>query len=197
MVFHGPMMAPHFPSLCARKFWGSPGPEGAGKSELLRTVFGLMPQTKGRVTYDGQVLGGRTPREMLRRGAAFVPEDRFTEGLLLNRSIEEERFAPHVGLQDGTFVEGQFLRAEASRKTTQIRTKMASIDSPVKDLRAAATSRKSSSPAGWKTGIGYCCWMNPTRASTSAPRKTSTTRYGPWLQKGAALWLSAPSSPNL
>jgi ribose transport system ATP-binding protein len=113
---------------------GITGPEGAGKSELLRTIFGLMPQAKGTVTFDGQILGRRSPREMLRRGAAFVPEDRFTEGLLLNRSIEENVSLPHVALQGGIFAEGKRLRSEASRKTTQIRTKMASIESAVKDL---------------------------------------------------------------
>jgi ABC-type sugar transport system ATPase subunit len=113
---------------------GITGPEGAGKSELLRTIFGLMPQAKGTVTFDGQVLARRSPRDMLRRGAAFVPEDRFTEGLLLNRSIEENVSLPHVALQGGIFAEGKRLRSEASRKTAQIRTKMASIESPVKDL---------------------------------------------------------------
>jgi ABC-type sugar transport system ATPase subunit len=71
---------------------------------------------------------------MLRRGAAFVPEDRFLEGLLLDRSIEENVSLPHVGLQGKVFLEGARLRAEATRKTKQIRTKMASIDNPVKEL---------------------------------------------------------------
>ena len=113
---------------------GITGPEGAGKSELLRTVFGLMPATRGTVSFNGEVIDRRSPRLMLERGAAFVPEDRFVEGLLLNRSIEENVSLPHVGLQGNFFLGRKLLRGEATRKTTQIRTKMASIDAPVKDL---------------------------------------------------------------
>ena len=67
---------------------GITGPEGAGKSELLRTIFGLMPPTRGTVSIDGNTIGSRSPREMLNRGVAFVPEDRFAEGVLLDRNIE-------------------------------------------------------------------------------------------------------------
>ncbi|MBN9009995.1 MAG: sugar ABC transporter ATP-binding protein, partial [Rhizobiales bacterium] len=113
---------------------GITGPEGAGKSELLRTIFGLMPATRGTVTHAGETIGARNARRMLDRGVAFVPEDRFTEGLLLNRSIEENISLPKLSFQRGFFLDRKALRAEATRKATQIKTKMASIDSQAGDL---------------------------------------------------------------
>lgn len=113
---------------------GITGPEGAGKSELLRTIFGLMSPTRGTVGFDGEVIDARSPRAMLNRGVAFVPEDRFAEGLLLDRSIEENISLPKVSFDKNFFLPTNSLRAEAVKKAAQIKTKMASIDSRVGEL---------------------------------------------------------------
>ncbi len=52
------------------------GPNGAGKSTLLKVICGLLPPRKGRVVFDGEVLNGRRPDEILKRGICFVPQDR-------------------------------------------------------------------------------------------------------------------------
>jgi ribose transport system ATP-binding protein len=113
---------------------GITGPEGAGKSELLRTIFGLMAPTRGTVAIDGQTIDARSPREMLNRGVAFVPEDRFVEGVLLDRSIEENISLPKLSFEKRFFLPTDELRAEAAKKAAQIKTKMASMDSLVSEL---------------------------------------------------------------
>ncbi len=113
---------------------GITGPEGAGKSELLRTIFGLMPPTRGTVAIDGQTIDLRSPRAMLNRGVAFVPEDRFVEGVLLDRNIEENISLPKLSFNKRFFLPTRELRAEAEKKAAQIKTKMASIDSLVSEL---------------------------------------------------------------
>jgi ribose transport system ATP-binding protein len=113
---------------------GITGPEGAGKSELLRTIFGLMPPTRGTVSIDGNTVGSRSPREMLNRGIAFVPEDRFAEGVLLDRNVEENISLPKISFEKRFFLPRAELRAEAVKKAAQIKTKMASIDSLVSEL---------------------------------------------------------------
>jgi ABC-type sugar transport system ATPase subunit len=107
---------------------GLTGPEGAGKTEILRTVFGLMPATRGTVSFDGERIGYRDPRRMLKRGIAFVPEDRFQEGLLLKRSVEENISLPKLSFNRAFFLDRERLRADATRKAAQIKTKMESID---------------------------------------------------------------------
>ena len=54
------------------------GPNGAGKSTVFRTVFGLLTPTAGTVEYDGEVISGLSPPEVLRRGLAYVPQRRST-----------------------------------------------------------------------------------------------------------------------
>jgi ABC-type sugar transport system ATPase subunit len=113
---------------------GITGPEGAGKSELLRTVFGLMPMTRGKVSLAGEPIDRCSPRQMLNRGVAFVPEDRFEEGLLLNRSIEENISLPKLSFQKELFLARGRLSADAGRKASRIKTKMASIEARAGEL---------------------------------------------------------------
>jgi ABC-type sugar transport system ATPase subunit len=95
---------------------GITGPEGAGKSQLLRTTFGLMPATRGSVSIDGKTIDARSPRQMLNRGVAFVPEDRFAEGVLLDRNIEENISLPKVSFDKRFFLPTTELRAPAVKK---------------------------------------------------------------------------------
>ncbi len=51
------------------------GPNGAGKSTLLAAISGLLVPRRGTITFAGQNLVGRSPREILRLGIAQVPQD--------------------------------------------------------------------------------------------------------------------------
>lgn len=50
------------------------GPNGAGKSTVLRTISGLLKPSRGRISFDGQNIGGLRPDLVLRRGIAHVPQ---------------------------------------------------------------------------------------------------------------------------
>jgi branched-chain amino acid transport system ATP-binding protein len=51
------------------------GPNGAGKSTLLKTIAGLLHPTRGSITLRGQPIHTLSPREISRRGVAFVPQE--------------------------------------------------------------------------------------------------------------------------
>jgi len=50
------------------------GHNGAGKSTLVKAIFGMLPVWSGEVRFDGRVLDGAKPRELLRAGVAYVPQ---------------------------------------------------------------------------------------------------------------------------
>jgi branched-chain amino acid transport system ATP-binding protein len=52
------------------------GPNGAGKSTALKTLFGLLAPRSGEISLQGERVAGLSPREMLDRGVAFVPQGR-------------------------------------------------------------------------------------------------------------------------
>ncbi len=61
---------------------------GAGRTELLESIFGLHPQrTTGTITIDGKVAAIRSPQDALRQGLGLVPEDRKSQGLILGMSV--------------------------------------------------------------------------------------------------------------
>jgi ribose transport system ATP-binding protein len=68
---------------------GLAGLVGAGRTTLLRAIFGLRPVVEGKVRV-GQFVGGfAPPRTRIAQGVGFSSEDRKGEGLALVRSIED------------------------------------------------------------------------------------------------------------
>jgi len=56
---------------------------GAGRTEVLKTIFGALPSSGGTVTIAGEARRIGSPRQALSAGIALVPEDRKGEGLVL------------------------------------------------------------------------------------------------------------------
>jgi branched-chain amino acid transport system ATP-binding protein len=50
------------------------GPNGAGKSTVLRAVFGMVPECRGRIEFDGRDMTQGTPLQSIQAGIAFVPQ---------------------------------------------------------------------------------------------------------------------------
>ena len=67
---------------------GFAGLVGAGRTELMKTVFGAYPSTGGDVFLDGEKADIRSPRDAIKRGIAYVSEDRRGEGLILKNDVK-------------------------------------------------------------------------------------------------------------
>jgi branched-chain amino acid transport system ATP-binding protein len=52
------------------------GANGAGKSTVLKTVFGLVKPRAGTIHFGGEAIGALPPRALLARGLVFVPQGR-------------------------------------------------------------------------------------------------------------------------
>jgi branched-chain amino acid transport system ATP-binding protein/neutral amino acid transport system ATP-binding protein len=51
------------------------GPNGAGKSTLVKAIAGLLKPREGSIMFEGKAIHGAKPREITRRGIAFVPQE--------------------------------------------------------------------------------------------------------------------------
>ena len=69
------------------EIYGLAGLVGAGRTEVVKTIFGALPLSAGRIEVEGRPFAPRSPRASLRRGVALTPEDRKAEGLVLPFSI--------------------------------------------------------------------------------------------------------------
>jgi ribose transport system ATP-binding protein len=68
---------------------GLAGLMGSGRSELTRALFGIDPITSGTVCVDGEPVRIRKPADAIAHGIVLVPEDRRTQGLVLDHSVRD------------------------------------------------------------------------------------------------------------
>jgi len=68
---------------------GIAGLVGAGRTELLRAIFGLDRVTSGEIRVRGLLTDSGSPAGQIARGLGMLSEDRKAEGLALSRSIED------------------------------------------------------------------------------------------------------------
>jgi branched-chain amino acid transport system ATP-binding protein len=74
------------------------GRNGAGKTTTLKSIMGLIPTAKGRVTFAGRDISNMPSYQICRAGLAYVPEDRriFTE-LTVLENLDVGRQSPREG----------------------------------------------------------------------------------------------------
>ena len=68
---------------------GIAGVDGNGQRELSHTIMGHLPLTKGEILIEDSVISHLPTRDRIRRGIAYIPEDRHKQGLVLDFSISE------------------------------------------------------------------------------------------------------------
>ncbi|HEY4199117.1 MAG TPA: sugar ABC transporter ATP-binding protein [Devosiaceae bacterium] len=71
---------------------------GSGRSEVARAIFGADALTGGAIVIDGETVGPLQPATAVKRGIAFVPEDRRKQGLVLTQRTRPNMSLPHLGL---------------------------------------------------------------------------------------------------
>lgn len=94
---------------------GVAGLVGAGRSELLRALFGLHPISSGSMRTVHGPLGRGGSAQRIARGIGFLSEDRKGEGLLLGRSVTENLTLPTLARHRSRFL----LSGDSQRTTTR------------------------------------------------------------------------------
>lgn len=84
-------------SVSAGEVLGVSGLMGAGRTEIMQAIFGNMSYESGKVYIEGKEVQIRNPQQAIKAGIGFITEDRKTEGLMLDKSIEENVALPNLG----------------------------------------------------------------------------------------------------
>lgn len=112
------------------------GMVGAGRSEVAKTIFGIMKRNSGDIEIDDRMVEINCPHDAIKNGIAFVTEDRRKEGLVLINSVKVN--ITMVSLANIMSKLG-FLNTEkenniANNAVTKLRIKVTSIDQKVNKL---------------------------------------------------------------
>jgi ABC-type sugar transport system ATPase subunit len=62
---------------------------GAGRSEVVKAIYGEMLPDAGEIIYKGEPCNPKNSRDAIDKGIVYVPEDRRHQGLFLIRSIKD------------------------------------------------------------------------------------------------------------
>lgn len=76
-------------SVSRGEIFGLGGLVGAGRTELVRMLFGADKPESGRLFLDGKEITPRNPKDAIKKGICFISEDRKGEALFLMRSTKE------------------------------------------------------------------------------------------------------------
>ena len=68
---------------------GVSGLMGAGRTELMKVLYGALPKTAGHIVLDGKEISPRSPQDGLEHGIVYISEDRKRDGLILGMSVKE------------------------------------------------------------------------------------------------------------
>ncbi len=76
---------------------GVAGLMGAGRTEIMQSIFGNMPHVTGQIFMNGQEIQNKNPWDAMDNGIGFITEDRKIEGLMLEKSIMENISIANLG----------------------------------------------------------------------------------------------------
>jgi ribose transport system ATP-binding protein len=75
---------------------GFAGLVGAGRTELMQTLFGVTPALGGTFELEGKPFSPQSPRDAIAAGVFLAPEDRKRHGLVLPMTIAQNTSLPNI-----------------------------------------------------------------------------------------------------
>ena len=114
---------------------GIAGMLGAGRTELLKSIFGADPYDSGTIEFGGETMTHSSLKKMKTLGMALTPEDRKNEGLVLEASIANNLiYASLDQLSNGGFMNTREEKRFVDRQVDSLRIKVATAALPVSSL---------------------------------------------------------------
>jgi len=104
---------------------------GAGRTEVLESVFGISPPDRGRLWVYGTEVPVQSPADAIRAGIALVPDDRRAKGLILGASVLTNTVLPSYRRFK---ISGREEEAAAGRITRDLQVRARGLRSPVGEL---------------------------------------------------------------
>jgi ABC-type sugar transport system ATPase subunit len=114
---------------------GFAGLVGAGRTEVMRAIFGADPIISGEIKIEGEKVSFKTPKDAIERGIALCPEDRKEQGLVLGRSIRENVTMPVLKkIRKGMFLDDKTENDLANEAVRRYQIKTPTVDKMVYEL---------------------------------------------------------------
>lgn len=114
---------------------GLTGLVGAGRSELVQSIFGMDRKDSGAIVLNGKEIEIHSPADAIQYGIGLMPEDRKGQGLFLEMSAKENiTIANLPKMTAGIFIKNPEEKKQAKSFISKLKIKTPSLDQKVKFL---------------------------------------------------------------
>ncbi len=113
---------------------GFAGRVGAGRTELMRAIYGAHSKTSGTVYLNGKKAVIRSPRDALKYGIVYATENRKSDGLLMSRSILENVSLSSLSKFAHPLIDRRAERKEVERAAGDLKVKCSSLSQHAANL---------------------------------------------------------------
>ncbi|MBP2169046.1 ribose transport system ATP-binding protein [Erwinia toletana] len=177
---------------------GVAGLMGAGRTELMKVLYGALPRTSGKVTLDGREVLTRSPQQGLANGIVYISEDRKRDGLVLGMSVKENmsltalRYFSHAG--------GRLKHAEEMQAVGDFirlfNVKTPSMEQPI-GLLSGGNQQKVAIARGLMTRPKVLILDEPTRGVDVGAKKEIYQLINQFKEEGLSIILVSSEMPEV
>lgn len=115
---------------------GVAGLVGAGRTELMETIFGLRKRSAGDIFIDGKKVNIQSPADAIKAGIGFLTEDRRLNGIIPVLSVRINTIVANLGqyLKYGIFLNHRKIRKDCEEYKDRLKIRTPSLDALIQNL---------------------------------------------------------------
>ena len=176
---------------------GFAGLVGAGRSEVMRAVFGIDPRESGEILIKGRPVEIRSTVDALRAGMGFVPEDRKEQGLILKMSVQHNTsIAALPSVANGWFLDKKRERALTAEYIDKLKVKTPSQEQRVMNL-SGGNQQKVVIAKWMATNPAVLILDEPTRGIDVGAKKEIHLLMSELVAQGVAIIMISSELPEI
>lgn len=183
--------------LRAGEILGISGLMGAGRTELMKVLYGALPTESGEVRLNNQVIVNQCPQDGLDNGIVYISEDRKGDGLILGMSVKENMSLTSL---DHFSKNGQ-IRHKSEQLAVDDFILMFNIKTPSRDqqigLLSGGNQQKVAIAKGLMTRPNVLILDEPTRGVDVGAKKEIYQLINKFKQDGLSIILVSSDMPEV
>ncbi|MDK8643192.1 sugar ABC transporter ATP-binding protein [Niallia taxi] len=184
-------------SVRAGEIVGVSGLMGAGRTEIMRTIFGLDSGESGEIWLNGKKVHIKTPVQAVKLGIGFITEDRKDEGLILDFSIKDNIVLPTLA----SFAPKGIIREKSETDFVNMLIKRLTVKAESKDIavgRLSGGNQQKVVIAKW-VGIGPKLLIldEPTRGVDVGAKREIYQLMNELTERGVAIIMVSSELPEI
>ena len=115
---------------------GISGLVGAGRTEVMETIFGARKADHGKIIYKGEEVVFNSPKDAIDRGIGMVTEDRRNTGLMLSACVKDNKVLPSLtyNAKKLGFIDKHWIEKTSKEYVEKLQVKTPSIDTIIGNL---------------------------------------------------------------